>query len=444
MSNLDVAVNVISDKETQLTVKVPVGTIQGKVESRIRSLAKTAKIDGFRKGKVPVSHIRAQYGAGIQQEVINDVIRDTVFEVLADKKVRAVGVPSIDDVKLENDFLVYQASVETMPEVEVKGLSEIEVERQVATVSDEDVDTMIENLQKQRQTFETKDGELADGDEATFDFEGSIDGEKFEGGSAENFRLIIGSGQMIPGFEDGMKGMKAGEEKTIKVTFPEDYQAENLKGKEADFKITVKEVKEAKLPELNDEFFELFGVSEGGLDKLKADVRKNMEREIKSAARNQVKQATFDALVEKNEFDVPNAMLAGEIDRQRNLMLQRFAQQFGANPNTFDKNMLPDELFEDQALRAVRLGVLVGQIIDKQKLEVDQERVTAFIAEAAENYEDPAEVIEYYTNDKQERAGIEAVVLEDQVVEYILSQGKVTDKEVKYQDLLAAAQQAQM
>lgn len=444
MSNLDVAVNVISDKQTQLTVKVPVGTIQSKVESRIRSLAKTAKIDGFRKGKVPVSHIRAQYGAGIQQEVINDVIRDTVFQVLADKKVRAVGVPSIDDVKLENDFLVYQASVETMPEVQVKGLDEIEVERQMATVSDEDVDTMIENLQKQRQTFETKDGELGDGDEATFDFEGSIDGEKFEGGSAEDFRLVIGSGQMIPGFEDGMKGMKAGEERAIKVTFPEDYQAENLKGKEADFKITLKEVKEAKLPELNDEFFELFGVTEGGLDKLKTDVRKNMEREIKNAARNQVKQAAFDALVDKNEFDVPNAMLAAEIDRQRNLMLQRFAQQFGANPNTFDKNMLPDELFEDQALRAVRLGVLVGQIIDKQKLEVDQERVTAFIAEAAENYEDPNEVIEYYTNDKQERAGIEAVVLEDQVVEYILSQAKVTDKEVKYQDLLATAQQAQM
>lgn len=444
MSNLDVAVNVISDKQTQLTVKVPVGTIQSKVESRIRSLAKTAKIDGFRKGKVPVSHIRAQYGAGIQQEVINDVIRDTVFQVLADKKVRAVGVPSIDDVKLENDFLVYQASVETMPEVQVKGLDEIEVERQMATVSDSDVDTMIENLQKQRQTFETKDGELGDGDEATFDFEGSIDGEKFEGGSAEDFRLVVGSGQMIPGFEDGMKGMKAGEEKTIKVTFPEDYQAENLKGKEADFKITLKEVKEAKLPELNDEFFELFGVTEGGLDKLKTDVRKNMEREIKNAARNQVKQAAFDALVDKNEFDVPNAMLAAEIDRQRNLMLQRFAQQFGANPNTFDKNMLPDELFEDQALRAVRLGVLVGQIIDKQKLEVDQERVTAFIAEAAENYEDPNEVIEYFTNDKQERAGIEAVVLEDQVVEYILSQAKVTDKEVKYQDLLATAQQAQM
>ena len=441
MSDLQVSVNVISDKETQLTVKVPVGTIQNQVESRIRNVAKTAKIDGFRKGKVPVSHIRAQYGAGIQQEVINDVIRDTVFEALSNEKIRVVGVPNIDDVKLENDFLVYQATVETFPEVEVKGLGEIEVERQVATVSDEDVDVMIENLQKQRQTFETKDGAIEDGDQATFDFEGSVDGEKFEGGSAKDYVLVIGSGRMIPGFEDGMKGMKAGEEKTITVTFPEDYQAENLKGKEAQFAINVKEVKAATLPELNDEFFALFGVTEGGLDKLKSDVRKNMEREIKHAARNQVKQAAFDALLEKNEFEVPKAMLEQEIDRQRQMMLNRFAQQFGANPASFDANMLPNELFEDQALRAVRLGVLVSQIIEAQKIEVDQERVTAFIAEAAENYEDPAEVIEYYSNDKQQRAGIESVVLEDQVVDYLLSQGKVTEKTVKYQDLLAAAQQ---
>lgn len=443
MSNLDIAVNVLSDKETQLTVKVPVGTIQNKVESRIRSLAKTAKIDGFRKGKVPVSHIRAQYGAGIQQEVINDVIRDTVFEAMSERKVRAVGVPNIDDVKLENDFLVYQATVETFPEVTVQGLTEIEVERQTATVSDEDVDVMIENLQKQRQTFEAKEGALEDGDEATFDFEGTIDGEKFEGGTAENYRLIIGSGRMIPGFEDGMKGMKAGEEKTIKVTFPADYQAENLQGKEADFKISVKEIKAPKLPELNEEFFELFGVKEGGLDKLKADVRKNMEREIKNAGRNQVKQAAFDALLEKNEFDVPKAMLDQEINRQREQMLQRFAQQFGANPNSFGADMLPNELFEDQALRAVRLGVLVSQIIEQQNIEVDQDRVTTFISEAAENYEDPQEVIDFYTNDKQQRAGIESVVLEDQVVDYLLSQGKVTDKEVNYQDLLAAVQQAQ-
>lgn len=444
MSNLDIAVTVVSDKETQLTVKVPVNQIQSKVEARIRQLAKTVKLDGFRKGKVPVSHIRAQYGAGVQQETINDVIRDTVFEALSEKKIRAVGVPNIDDVKLENDFLVYQATVETFPEIVVQGLTEIEVERQVAKVSDSDVDTMIENLQKQRQTFETKEGALEDGDEATFDFEGSIDGEKFEGGSAENYRLVIGSGRMIPGFEDGMKGMKAGEEKVITVTFPEDYQADNLKGKEANFKINVKEVKVAKIPELDEAFFELFGVKEGGLDKLKADVRKNMEREVKNAARNQVKQAAFDALIEKNEFDVPKPMLDQEIERQRDQMLQRFAAQFGGNTNAFGKDSLPNELFEEPALRAVRLGVIVNQLIDSQKIELDQERVTAFIAEAAENYEDPQEVIDYYTNNKQQRAGVESVVLEDQVVDYILSQAKVSEKEVKYQDLLASQQATMM
>ena len=440
-TDLQITTNKVSENQTQLTVKVPVEKIQNKVEGRIRQVAKTAKIDGFRKGKVPVSHIRAQYGAGIQQEVINDVIRDTVFEAIREQDVRAVGMPNIDDVKLEDDFLVYQATVEIFPEVEVQGVSEIEVERQSAEVKDEDVDTMIENLRKQRQEFVDKEDAADEGDQVTFDFEGSIDGEKFEGGSSEDFKLVIGSNQMIPGFEDGIKGLKAGEEKTIDVTFPEDYQAEKLAGKEAQYKINVKKVEVAKLPELDDEFFELFGVKEGGLEQLKTDVRKNMEREIKNAARNQVKQAAFDALLEKNEFEVPAAMLEQEIDRQRNMMMQRFAQQFGANPDNFNKDMLPDELFEEQALRAARLGIIVSRLIESQNMEVDQERVTTFIKEASENYEDPEEVIEYYTNDKQQRANIESVVLEDQVVDYILEQANVTDKDVSYQELLAAQQQ---
>lgn len=441
MSNLDVSVKILSDNQAQLSVKVPVGVLQTQVEKRIRAFAKTARIDGFRKGKVPVSHIRAQYGAGIQQEVINDTIRDTVFDALSQEKIRAVGVPNIDEVKLENDFLVYQATVEVFPTIEVQGLADIELERLSASVSDSDVDTMIENLQKQRQTFEPKDGELQDGDQAVFDFEGSIDGEKFEGGTASDYTLTIGSKQMIAGFEEQMVGMKAGEEKTITVTFPEDYQAENLKGKEAQFKITLKEVKEPKLPELNDEFFALFGVKEGGLDKLKADVRKNMEREIKNAARNQIKQVAFDALLEKNAFEVPKAMLTQEISRQRQMMMNRFAQQFGGNTEMFDESVLPDELFEEQAARAVRLGVLVGRIIDTQGIAVDNERVDAFIRESAENYEDPQEVIDYYTNDAKERASVEAVVLEDQVVDYIVAQSKVNDKTVNYQELLSAAQQ---
>lgn len=443
MSKLDVSVDILSDKQSKLTVKVPVGDLQGKVNQRIRQVAKTAKVDGFRKGKVPVSYIQSQYGAGIQQEVINDTIRDTVFQALSEQNIRAIGVPNIDEVKLENDFLVYQATVEVFPKVALQGLSDIQVERQTASVSDDDVDTMIENLQKQRQTFEPKEeGELSDGDEATFDFVGTIDGEEFQGGKASDYTLVIGSGRMIDGFEAGMKGMKAGEVKTIDVTFPDNYQSEELQGKDAKFEINLKSIKTPRLPELNDAFFALFGVTEGGLDQLKIDVRKNMEREIKNAARNQVKQAAFDALLEKNEFEVPKAMLEPEIERQRNLMIQRFAEQFGGNGGSIDKQMLPDELFEEQALRAVRLGVLVGRIIDEQNLSVDQERVKAFIEEAAQNYEDPQEVIDYYSNDKNQRAGVEAVVLEDQVVDYLLSQGTVEDKEVKYQELLARAQQA--
>lgn len=442
--DLQITTNKVNDNQTQLTVKVPVEQIQNKVEGRIRNVAKTAKIDGFRKGKVPVSHIRAQYGAGIQQEVINDVIRDTVFEAIKAEDVRAVGMPNIDDVKLEDEFLVYQATVEIFPEIKVEGIKDIEVERHTATINDEDVDTMIENLRKQRQEFAEKEGEAAEGDQVTFDFEGSIDGEKFEGGAAEDFKLVLGSGQMIPGFEDGIVGMKAGDEKTIDVTFPEEYQAENLAGKAAQFKINVKTVEEPKLPEIDEEFLELFGVKEGGVEQLKADVRKNMTREVKNAARNQVKQATFDALLEKNEFDVPSAMVDQEVDRQRSLMMQRFAQQFGGNANSIDKDMLPRELFEEQAIRAARLGVLVSRVIEENELKVDQERVETFIKETAENYEDPAEVIEYYTNDAQQRANIESVVLEDQVVDFLLEQGKVTDKEVGYQELLASQQQGMM
>ena len=277
-----------------------------------------------------------------------------------------------------------------------------------------------------------------------FDFEGSIDGELFEGGAAQDFSLVLGSGRMIPGFEDGIVGMKAGEEKTIDVTFPEDYQAENLKGKQAQFKINVKSVETPAVPELDEAFFEQFGVKEGGLDKLKADVRKNMEREVKNAARAQVKEATFNALLEKNEIEIPASMLEQEIDRQRDMMLNRFAQQFGADPKNFSKDMLPNELFEEQALRAARLGVLVSSIIEANKLEVDQARVDAFINEMAENYEDPKEVVDFYSNNKQERANIEAVVLEDQVVDYLLAQANVSDKDVSYQDLLASQQQGLM
>ncbi|MEC8886075.1 MAG: trigger factor [Pseudomonadota bacterium] len=442
---MQVTSETVSGVSRRLKVSVPTSRVNEKFEARIQRTAKTVKMNGFRPGKVPVNVVRREYGAGIYQEVVNDIIRDTVFEAIQQEKINAVGTPNIEKVENKDDALVYEATVEVYPEVNVAGFDGLEIDRKKAEVKDADVDTMIENLQKQRQTWAETKGMAKNEMQVTFDFEGSIDGEKFDGGSAEDYTLVLGSGQMIPGFEDGIVGMKKGEEKVIDVTFPEDYQAENLAGKAAQFKITVKKVEKSKLPEIDKEFLEVFGLSEeDGIDKLKADVRKNMEREVKNGLRSQVKQAAFDALVAANEIEVPASMVAQEIDRQRQQMVQQFTQQFGAQgAKAFDSSVLPDDLFKDQAERSVKLGVLISKVLQDAKLEVDQARVTAFIEDMASSYEDPAEVIEYFTTDKQQRAQIEAVVLEDQVVDHILQSAKVSETEVSYQELLKEQQARQ-
>lgn len=431
----------VSNIETKLTVELPSDKLKSKVESELKKVQKRAKIDGFRPGKVPMSRIRSQYGQGVQQDVINDVIRESVFEAIEKEGIKAIGAPDIEDVKLENDTLSYTAKVEIYPQVEVSGLDKIEVTRLSADVSDEEVETMIENLRAQRQTFSEADKAVEDKDQVTFDFAGTLDGEAFEGGTSKDFKLVIGSGRMIPGFEDGILGMKTGETKTIDVTFPEDYQAENLKGKEAQFEITVNKIEEPKLPEIDEEFLKQFNVTEGGVDQLKADVRKNMEREVKNATRALTKRRAFDALIEQNEIEVPKTLLGHEIERQREMMMQRFMQQFGGqNSGQINKDMLPDELFTEQAKKAANLSVVLASLIESKEIKVDEARVTEFVNEMAENYEDPSEVVEYYTNDPQQKAQIEGVVLEDQLVDEILSQGTITEEKVSYQELLAEAQ----
>ena len=441
---MQVTSEAVSGVARRLNVSVPTSRINEQFEARLKRTAKTVKINGFRQGKVPVNVVRREYGAGIYQEVVNDIIRDTVFEAIQQEKINAVGMPNIDKVENKDDALVYEATVEVYPEVNVK-FDGLEVTRKSSEVADKDVDVMLENLQKQRAEWTETKGMAKKDMQVTFDFEGTVDGEKFEGGAAEDFKLVLGSGRMIPGFEDGIVGMKKGEEKVIDVTFPEDYQAENLAGKAAQFKITVKLVEKQKLPEIDAEFLKIFGLTEEeGVEKLKADVRKNMEREVKNGLRNQVKGATFDALVAANEVEVPESMLAQEIDRQRQQMIQQFTQQFGAQgAQAFDSSMLPDELFKEQAEKAVKLGVLVSKVLADAKLEVDQTRVEAYIEDMASSYEDPTEVIEYFKNDKQQRAQIEGVVLEDQVVDHILASAKVTDEAVSYQDLLKEQQARQ-
>ena len=439
---MQVTTEAVSGVARRLNVSVPTSRVNEQFEARLKRTAKTVKINGFRPGKVPLNVVRREYGAGIYQEVVNEIIRDTVFEAIQQEKINAVGMPNIEKVENKDDALVYEATVEVYPEVEVKAFADLEVERKASEINDKDVDTMIENLQKQRASWVETKGMAKKDMQVTFDFEGTIDGEKFEGGAAEDFKLVLGSGRMIPGFEDGIIGMKKGEEKVIDVTFPEDYQAENLAGKAAQFKITVKLVEKQKLPEIDAEFLKIFGLTEEeGLDKLKADVRKNMEREVRNGLRNQVKQAAFDALVAANEIEVPASMVAQEIDRQRQQMIQQFTQQFGAQgAGAFDSSMLPDELFKEQAEKSVKLGVLVSKVLADAKLEVDQARVEAYIDDMASSYEDPTEVVEYFKNDKQQRAQIEAVVLEDQVVDHILAAAKVNDVAVSYEDLLKEQQ----
>ena len=442
---MQVTSEAVSGVARRLNVSVPTSRVNEQFEARLKRTAKTAKINGFRPGKVPLNVVRREYGAGIYQEVVNDVIRDTVFEAIQQEKINAVGMPNIDKVENKDDALVYQATVEVYPEVEVNAFDALKIERKKSEVNDKDVDQMIENLQKQRASWTETKGMAKKDMQVTFDFEGTVDGEKFEGGTAEDFKLVLGSGRMIPGFEDGIVGMKKGEEKVIDVTFPEDYQAENLAGKAAQFKITVKLVEKQKLPEIDAEFLKIFGLTEEeGVEKLKADVRKNMEREVMNGLRNQVKAATFDALVAANEVEVPAAMLAQEIDRQRQQMIQQFTQQFGAQgAQAFDSSMLPDDLFKEQAEKAVKLGVLVSKVLADAKIEVDPARVEAYINDMASSYEDPTEVIEYFKNDKQQRAQIEAVVLEDQIVDHILAAAKVTNTDVSYEELLKEQQARQ-
>ncbi|ERS02952.1 trigger factor [Acinetobacter sp. COS3] len=439
---MQVTTEAVSGVARRLNVSVPTSRVNEQFEARLKRTAKTVKINGFRPGKVPLNVVRREYGASIYQEVVNDIIRDTVFEAIQQEKINAVGMPNIEKVENKDDALVFEATVEVYPEVEVKAFTDLEVERKSSEINDADVDVMIENLQKQRASWTETKGMAKKDMQVTFDFEGTVDGEKFEGGTAEDFKLVLGSGRMIPGFEDGIIGMKKGEEKVIDVTFPEDYQAENLAGKAAQFKITVKLVEKQKLPEIDAEFLKIFGLTEEeGLDKLKADVRKNMEREVRNGLRNQVKQAAFDALVAANEIEVPASMVAQEIDRQRQQMIQQFTQQFGAQgAGAFDSSMLPDELFKEQAEKSVKLGVLVSKVLADAKLEVDQSRVDAYIDDMASSYEDPTEVVEYFKNDKQQRAQIEAVVLEDQVVDHILAAAKVSDVAVSYEDLLKEQQ----
>ncbi|GLO60338.1 trigger factor [Vibrio sp. MACH09] len=428
---MQATVETLEGLERRLNITVPAANIEDAVTAELRNIAKNRRFDGFRKGKVPMKMVAQMYGKAVRQDVMGEVMQRHFIEAIVKEKINPAGAPTFAPVENEaGKDLVFAATFEVYPEVELKGLENIVVEKPVVSVEDADVDEMIETLRKQQATWTEVDAAAEDGSRATIDFIGSIDGEEFEGGKADNFPLEMGQGRMIPGFEDGIMGKRAGTEFEIDVAFPEDYHAENLKGKDAKFQIKVNKVESRELPEVNDEFVAKFGVAEGGIDALKAEVRKNMERELAQAVKNKIKEQAIDGLVKENAIDVPTAV----VDQEIGVLRQQAAQRFGGNPEAAEQ--LPRELFEEQARRRVTVGLLLGEVIKTEELKADDDKVKALIEEMATAYEDPSEVVAYYEQNEEMMNNMRNVALEEQAVDVIIEKAKVSDKETNFSELM--------
>ncbi len=431
---MQVSLEATSGLERRLTVGVPADIVDQEVNKRLAKAAKTVRINGFRQGKVPIKVVKQRYGEGVRQEVLGDTINRTFYEAIQKESIRPAGQPAIEPkVFEEGKDLEYIATFEVYPEIKDVQVEGIEVSKYDADITDKDVDNMIENLRKGQAEYTDSKAAVKKGFKVNINFVGTKDGEAFEGGSAENHELVIGSDSMIPGFEDGIIGMKPGEEKDIEVTFPEDYQVEDLKGANAVFKITLNSVQKEKLPALDEAFFEKFGVTEGGEEKFREDVKNNMEREKEKAIKNKTKQQILDGLIEKNPVDVPKALIDGEVDALRNQMIQQYG---GAAQNLDMKALLPDEMFIEQAKQRSALGLVVSEIVSQEKIEADKDVVRKLIEEAAASYEDPEQVVNYYYSNENLLQSVEAAALEDQVVDFLLSKAEVTEVKVAYDEAL--------
>jgi trigger factor len=434
---MQVSVETTQGLERRLTITVPAENVETEVKKRLQQLSKTQRIDGFRAGKVPVSVINKRFGPAGRQEVAGEVMQRNFYEAVVSEKINPAGAPTFAPKALEaGKDLEFSATFEVYPEVEVQGLDKITVEKPAVTVTDEDLANMLETLRKQHAAWADVDTAAGENDRVTVDFVGTIDGEVFEGGKAEDFPLELGQGRMIPGFEDNIVGKKAGEEVVADVTFPDDYHAENLKGKSAQFTITVKKVEAQELPELSEEFATKFGVNEGGVEALKVEIKKNMTRELDQAVKANVKDQAIKGLLANNEIEVPKSLVDQEVDALR----QQAAQRFGGDAQNMPE--LPAELFHEQAVTRVKTGLLLGEVIKANEIKIDDAKVDALIANVASAYEDPAEVVEYYRTNDQLMQQMRNVAMEEQAVEAILAKAVVTDVEKAFDDIMNPKQGA--
>ncbi len=433
------AINVetLDKLERRITLSVAVDVLNSEVDARLKKLARTAKADGFRPGKVPMNIVAQRYGMSVQYEVVNDKLGEAFAVAAQEAQLRVAGQPRIaeKDGGPVDGQLQFDATFEVYPDVTIGDLSALEIERVAADVNDAAIDRTVEILRKQRRTFNQRaaDEGAQDGDRVTIDFEGKIDGVPFEGGKAEGFQFLVGEVQMLEAFEKAVRGMKAGESKTFPRKFPDDYHGKDVAGKEADFLVTLKKVEAQQLPEVTEDFIKSLGLADGSLDSLRADIKKNLEREVKFrvAARN--KAAVMEGLLKVVDFDLPQSLVAAEADR---LVEQARADLKARGMADADKAPIPAEMFKPQAERRVRLGLTVAELVKANSLHAKPEQLQAHIQELAQSYEQPAQVVAWYMSDRQRMAEVEAVVIEANVADFVLSKAKVTDKSVGFEELM--------
>jgi trigger factor len=426
---MQVSIESSTGLERQLKIGVPAERIDQEVTNRLQKATKTVSIKGFRKGKVPLKVVKQHYGKGVRQEVVGEIVNSTFYEAIQQEDLKPVGQPQITDK--EGQELSYIAVFEVFPEVDLQPLSDVSIERPVAEVKDADVKKMIEQLRDQQSSFKVSKKKAKKGDQVNIDYSGTRDGELFDGGTAEAQDLVLGSNSMIPGFEQGLEGLSAGEETVLDLVFPDDYNADELKGAEVQFAVTVNSVSAKKLPKMDDEFFKLFGVEEGGVEKFREEVQANMERELRNAIRTKVKNRVMNQLAELNSVELPSALVANEITQLK----QQMVQQFGGGQQ-IDLNILPDEMFKEKAERRAALGVIVSEVVKSEELSPDEQQVRERINELASTYEQPQEVVDYYYSKPELLSSVEAVVLEDQVTELVLSKAEVKDQHLSYEDAI--------
>jgi len=430
---MQVSIETISELERRMTVGVPASVVESAVMARLQEAAGSVRLNGFRKGKIPLKVIKGRYGKGVRQEVVGEVMSKTYYQAIAEQNLKPAGQPRIEPKSLaEGKDLEYVALFEVFPEVKLADFKELKVEKLVAEVADENVDKMIETLRQQRQTWEPVTRQSKTKDRLNIDYVGTMDGEAFAGGSAQGANLILGSQRMIDGFEKGLTKKKAGDAVVLDLVFPEDYQNKELAGKPVKFEIKVNAVSAPVLPALDDEFFAVFGIDEGGQEAFRKEVAANMERELKNASKAKLKSRLMDLLLAQNKVALPGSLVAGEIGSLR----QQALQQFGGNKQSIDPSMLPDELFREQAERRIALGLILGEVIKSKGLKADPALVKSTIEDIASTYETPEQVVRWYYSNKEQLASVESSVLEDQAFEAILAEAKVKEKRVSYDDVI--------